>query len=609
MSSIQIQNIVLWQKNGILRNLEFLENRINVITGDSGKGKSSILYIIDYCLLASATKGISKTNIDSKVTWYGLRININGRQILIGRPSEENTETSQAYFSEDGIIPETPMFNIKIDNLKKILNDAFGIDSELKIPYGGRHIRTGSKVSFRSFLPHSYQDQNAIIAPEYLYIRPADGRYQESIERTFRMALGVENAKTSTAKTKLLELEQKQVAIERKREIFEKNKLAFSDDLQSLGREAAALGIIESVPADVDTLLKKLKELVIDSDIALPGKGEAEALERKIFALRSKNRKYEAFADKKLEFSNSAKQAEDALRPVEFFNEHPELIFPSEMANSLIHHLQTQLFRIRAALKSKSQAPFLAEVKDLISENIKEISKLEEDLVTLQKNQKTRSSPKEYYKYIGRLDTKIQLFSDSDNHAFTYDPEEFQTKVDQLKSVIEEDNLKVELAEQKLNGFINDTLKRLKLKGYDNFTARFSEKERLIHLFSEDLSSIEKMPDIGSASNYLYLHLAYFFAIHQVAKRHKVTWMPSFMVLDQPSTPYFSNEGEPTDDIISLDAALIEMNSFVKLMDEEGGFQIILLEHIKETHWKRLALDRFHLVDKELRGDYGLILD
>lgn len=51
------------------------------------------------------------------------------------------------------------------------------------------------------------------------------------------------------------------------------------------------------------------------------------------------------------------------------------------------------------------------------------------------------------------------------------------------------------------------------------------------------------------------------------------------------------------------------MNSFVKQMDDEGGFQIILLEHIKETHWKRLALDRFHLVDKELRGNYGLILD
>lgn len=609
MSSIQITNILLWQKNGVLRNLELLENHVNVITGDSGKGKSSILYIIDYCLLASETKGISKANIDSKVTWYGLKLKVHGRELLIARPSEENEETSQAYFSEGESIPEIPLFNIKIDNLKKILNDAFGIDSELKIPYGGRHIRTGSKVSFRSFLPHSYQDQNAIIAPDYLYIRPADGRYQESIERTFRMALGVENVKTSTAKTKLLELEQQRLAFERKKEIFEKNKLAFSDELQSLGQEAAVLGVLDSIPMDTDTLLQKLKEIVIDSEMPSPGKNKTDEIERQIFSLRAKNKKYEAFADRKSELSSSIKQAEDALRPIEFLNENSNLVFPSEMANSLIHHLQMELSRLRALLKSKKQAPFLAEVTELISENAKEISRLEKDLAALQGNQKARSTPKEYYKYIGRLDTKIQLFSGSDSHTFNYDPEEYRIKADQLKSVIEEDNLKVELAEQKLNEFINEKLTRLKLKGYDKFTARFSERERLIHLFSEDLSFVEKMSDIGSASNYLYLHLSYFLSIHEVAKRHKVSWMPSFMILDQPSTPYYSTEGEPNDDVVSLDAALLEMNSFIKKMDQDGGFQIILLEHIKESHWKKLNLDRFHLVDKELRGDYGLILD
>ncbi|WVV48211.1 hypothetical protein THH46_01800 [Pseudomonas sp. NA13] len=118
MNSIQILNVLLWQKNGILRNLPFLENRVNVITGDSGKGKSSILYIIDYCLLASETKGISKTNIDSKVTWYGLKLKINGKEMMIARPSEENEETSQAFFSESSEIPKVPSLNIKIDNLK-----------------------------------------------------------------------------------------------------------------------------------------------------------------------------------------------------------------------------------------------------------------------------------------------------------------------------------------------------------------------------------------------------------------------------------------------------------------------------------------------------------
>lgn len=121
MSQIQISSVVLWQKNGITRTLDFLHNRVNVITGDSGKGKSSILYIIDYCLLASETTGISKTNIDSKVDWYGVKISVNGKELVIARPSESNGPTDRAYFSENGIIPPVPVLNMRIDNIKRVL--------------------------------------------------------------------------------------------------------------------------------------------------------------------------------------------------------------------------------------------------------------------------------------------------------------------------------------------------------------------------------------------------------------------------------------------------------------------------------------------------------
>lgn len=85
--------------------------------------------------------------------------------------------------------------------------------------------------------------------------------------------------------------------------------------------------------------------------------------------------------------------------------------------------------------------------------------------------------------------------------------------------------------------------------------------------------------------------------------------MPSFVVFDQPSTPYFTTSGTPTDDIKSLDAVFIELDSFVKKMDNHGGFQVILLEHVEESHWKNLDLQRFRLVDRELRDDYGLVLE
>lgn len=119
MSNIQISSVILWQKNGITRSLDFLHNRVNVITGDSGKGKSSILFIIDYCLLASETTGISKANIDSKVNWYGIKLSVDGKEIVIARPAESAGCTDQAYFNENGIIPDTPDLNVRVDSLKK----------------------------------------------------------------------------------------------------------------------------------------------------------------------------------------------------------------------------------------------------------------------------------------------------------------------------------------------------------------------------------------------------------------------------------------------------------------------------------------------------------
>jgi predicted ATP-binding protein involved in virulence len=43
-----IQKIVLWLNNGKRRDIEFLPNKVNVITGDSSTGKTEILDIIDY---------------------------------------------------------------------------------------------------------------------------------------------------------------------------------------------------------------------------------------------------------------------------------------------------------------------------------------------------------------------------------------------------------------------------------------------------------------------------------------------------------------------------------------------------------------------------------
>lgn len=79
-----IKKLILWLQNGQKRELLFKDNKINVITGESGTGKSAILDIIDYCLLSS-THSISENIINENVIWYGLKLFIDDEVVTIAR--------------------------------------------------------------------------------------------------------------------------------------------------------------------------------------------------------------------------------------------------------------------------------------------------------------------------------------------------------------------------------------------------------------------------------------------------------------------------------------------------------------------------------------------
>ena len=67
-----IKKIRLWFNNHPKpQDYEFHPNKVNVVTGDSSTGKSSILRIIDYCLMAQESTIVDDV-INNNVSWYGL---------------------------------------------------------------------------------------------------------------------------------------------------------------------------------------------------------------------------------------------------------------------------------------------------------------------------------------------------------------------------------------------------------------------------------------------------------------------------------------------------------------------------------------------------------
>ncbi|EFA4034154.1 DUF3732 domain-containing protein [Escherichia coli] len=603
---MQITNILIWQIDSTLRNLELEENKVNVITGDSGKGKSSILAIIDYCLLSSSSDGISKTNVDNFVNWYGIRLSINGKYFTICRKATHFEEDDLVYFDKNGDIPQIPINNIKKDVLKEHLNYEFGINSSLKIPYGGRFIQQGSKVSYRYFIPHCFIDQTTLTSSEHLYSKISDLKTRERIDRTFDMALGSENAETMIMRTRLEELQRNLARIEYKQSASKDSYFNFESEIESLYDRAYYFGLISENSKNEPTVsdkLENLKAIVNYKDInEIPAINERTKIEKELFLLKKELTDINEYIETNTEYKKFLKDNQDSLLIAKYLDDNYSEILYTKNIYSIIKSLLNQSSEIKKAIAEKGQNSLISKTNAKRKELELKISSLSKKLATVSDEKIT---PIELYRFMGELSSEIKRIVVLPKYDYTDTIEKITTKINELESKITDNNAFKEYTLSLLNGKIKEIFKRMPLKGFEDATPIFNKAKKTLDLINKN--QVEKMIDIGSASNYMYVHVAYFLALHELVRDRNVPWVPRFLVIDQPSTPYFSTAGKKTDDFASLDAALNEINSFVEKMRSHGGFQIILLEHIEESYWLDREMTNFSLVDNELRGNYGLI--
>ena len=83
--SMQIKTIVLYNKQGDIRKLEFHIGAVNIITGRSRTGKTAISNIIDYCLGRSKYYVPESEQFDA-ISWYGVLFMLDNNDIFIAKP-------------------------------------------------------------------------------------------------------------------------------------------------------------------------------------------------------------------------------------------------------------------------------------------------------------------------------------------------------------------------------------------------------------------------------------------------------------------------------------------------------------------------------------------
>lgn len=607
-----IEKIILWLKNGKKRELKFEPNKVNVITGDSNTGKTAILEIIDYCYFSSKST-ISESVINENVSWYGLKININDKKYTIGRKALfEGNVSNEYYFSSVGEIPEKePESNNTQDNIKSLIETEFNIDKSVSFPigYGSNNIKVGSKISLRYFFMFNTISQDLITNSQGTFFdKQNESRYRDALPRIFDIATGIEKIENVLKKEKKAELEKTLIKLKRKESEISKKTEYFQREQKILIKKAKEFALINPDTIETDAL-SELNNIVKGAVIEVGTGFEREKLEKERNIIKRKIKNLIDFTSEYSTFKKNLTDIEDSLKPIDFIQKETEKIIESESFKSIISQLTTELNEIKEARKTKT--PIDKQVLDEIAHLNSQLNLLESKLESLPRENKNFENDKNKYMFIGEVKAKINLYTKSESSPSASVEIEIKKIEEELGSIIISDTeTKRELTIKLIEELIREYMITVgnAMENYKDFLPVFDYKNKSLLLRKPKTTFFE---NVGSSSNHMFLHLFFTLAMQEIIFKNESPYVAPFIVIDQPSRPYYGDDGlrkidEDHSDDYKITQAFNLMDKFIEERKENNGeFQMIVFEHISKSIFKDMK--NVHLVDSEFRSGNALI--
>lgn len=597
-----IDSIVLWSESNDVRLLEFERNKVNVITGESQTGKSTILKIFDYCFLASE-HDIPHDVINDNVSWYGIGFYINEKVFFLARRSPVGSSvSSEYYFSSLGEMPNIPEANIRQEDLRGILEAEFSIDDRIKMPFGGKVIKPGSKISFRYFFMFNSISDDIIINSKIFFDKQEIDRYREALPRIFDLALGIDDLENIIARERKDFLLKEIAKLERKKSSFSENKSSFAGEVRNIASKAAEYGLISEVSRDITAsrLEEALNESNVSKDYDASTKRRSD-INSELFGINRQLRKYSQFNDEYKNYKSTVKNSQDSLKPLKILMGRSDEILKTEIFDELISSLKVDLQRINEAVKSRR--PVESQVNKFVEQLQEKKKSLLEEQQALPETPRSFNQLQDMWFFLGEAKGKLKVYSSLDRTEALI-PENYNSALLEeecnsihVKDVEAERNATISLIDEVAAGLMVQA--RSALENYATWYASFNYKEKKIQLRKPKSTLIE---NVGSSSNHMFLHLIHFLSLHEVAINKRSKFVPSFLMVDQPSRPYWGEEEDVNpNNLIHSDKAKIRtafkmLDNFIGNINVEYGrqFQMIMFEHVPSVMLE--DLNNFHLL-------------
>jgi hypothetical protein len=669
---LKIKYIILYPQNDSFepKFIRFEENQVNVITGYSKRGKSAIIAIIDYCL-GSSECDIPIGKIREKVDKFAIYIQCDRQALFLARdsPGADQKASDNMYLYEVQGKGDNPSLNTNdwireaklYKTSRQVVKNHLGVIAGFEnIPLDNPYNEDNYPIGFRDTMAFVFQPQNIIANPTTIFYKTDTFRHLSRLRTLFPLVLGYKSYQIITLEREVEDLERTERDQQRKLEDLQRQYEHWQTDIYEYYSQAISLGLTNS-DIDINTStvnqikseLSLIVEQIEGNQFLKEGSGlrYAEKLEelendrinlvRQLDVLRVDLQKIERFDRSKKDYVEQVTQElEVRLRPIDFFlqqkgtNICPFCDSVTDKAMDRLLRLNDEKERNKAVLESAQSENFSFEnekrnYKSNIALTEQEILRIDANIrILLNEDRQNYKKFQDIYQFGGKLTHVLEnLDKISPSAALAQELAALRKQLDDKRSALRllKEKYDKEHSLKKLYGAIVEYIHMLPIENREQRTVLLDPEISVgIRVQDSQTRSINFLSKLGSGANHMCFHIATMLGLHQyflkLPATGKVNYIPSLLVLDQPSQVYFPENFEGLEETdteatteekdesvqeVSEDILNTTMifNACSKFMEANNfATQIIILEHAPRSTWKNVP--HINLVE-EWRGHEG----
>lgn len=623
---MQIDELIFYSPGRDPRSIEFDPGKLNIITGDSRTGKSSLINIIRF-LLGSGNPHAPRGPIQQSIVWYGMRAHIGHTHFFIGRPAPSGDSETNETMLIIGDFPAPSLESLESNTtstaLRNYLGGLLGIEDNLNEPPLGQTRRPLS-ATFVHSLYYCFQGQGEIANPDILFHRQNREWIPQTIRDTLPYFLGAQGPEDLRRREELGERRRELRRLQQRLRAAETERGAGLERAGSLLAEAVDVGLL-SAQREITELntarevLQAVLEGPLDNQVRdVPIGGEFERLRHRRVEVNEALREIadqlqglDEFAAAETAYvgelsEQRARLASIGLVPAETTNavcplcgqdldsdtspSHEALTRSLERAGRRLDLAQRDRPRVQSA-----RAALLTQRQELQLE----ARNIDESLDALAAQDELLTAAREAVNIRSYVRGRIAQYLDS-----TQDTGDVELEV--LRSDIARVSESVAALEELLDIDALRSRTTSLLRSISRQMTEWAQQLGLEHahygaqIDIDGLTIVADTPqgpaymnrgEIGSGMNWVGYHLTAYLALQEFFIAHNRP-VPSFLVLDQPSQAFFPRDREAGGELSELSDTDRENTRHLYEMlyrvvgQMSGGLQVIALDHADfEDEW------------------------